>query len=185
MMRVIAGSARRLQLKTIDGKDTRPTTDRIKETLFNMLNPYLDGAVFVDLFSGSGAIAIESLSRGAKQAYLSETNKKAIACIKENLEHTHLAESAEVLSMDALSAVRQLAQRGVVADFIYMDPPYHLGIEPQMLAALADSSLVTADTVVIFEADLHTDFSFVEQTPFLLTRVKEYKTNKHIFLKKA
>ena len=86
-MRVIAGSARRLLLKTPDGLDTRPTTDRIKETLFNMLMPYLSGAIFVDLFSGSGGIGIEALSRGARKAYFVENSQKAIDCITDNLQH--------------------------------------------------------------------------------------------------
>lgn len=86
-MRVIAGSARRIQLKTIDGMDTRPTTDRIKETLFNMITPYLLDCRFLDFFSGSGAIGIEALSRGAKKAYFVEQNPRAAACIRENLKN--------------------------------------------------------------------------------------------------
>ena len=78
-MRVIAGSARRLLLKTIEGMDTRPTTDRIKETLFNMLNTQIPGCTFLDLFSGSGAIGIEALSRGAKQAFFVESNPEAVS----------------------------------------------------------------------------------------------------------
>ena len=89
-MRVIAGSARRLLLKTIDGLDTRPTTDRIKETLFNMLQNDIPGCIFLDLFSGSGAIGIEALSRGAREAVLVENNPKAVSCIRENLKTTKL-----------------------------------------------------------------------------------------------
>ena len=81
-MRVIAGKARSLKLKTPDGLETRPTTDRIKETLFNMLQPYLPGSIFIDLFSGSGGIGIEALSRGAKHAYFVENNKNAVLCIQ-------------------------------------------------------------------------------------------------------
>ena len=83
-MRVIAGKARRLPLKTVPGMDTRPTTDRIKETLFNMLQPELLDSRFLDLFSGSGAIGIEALSRGAAFAVFVEKNPKAVECIKEN-----------------------------------------------------------------------------------------------------
>ena len=104
-MRVIAGTARSLRLKTPDGMDTRPTTDRIKETLFNMLQPYLGGALFVDLFSGSGGIGIEALSRGARHAYFVENEKRALACIQENLQFTHLAEQATILKTDVLSAL--------------------------------------------------------------------------------
>lgn len=80
-MRVIAGTAGSLPLKAPEGLDTRPTTDRIKETLFNMLQPYIAGAVFVDLFSGSGAIGIEAISRGAEKAYFIDNSPKALACI--------------------------------------------------------------------------------------------------------
>ena len=85
-MRVIAGTARSLKLKTIEGLETRPTTDRIKETLFNMINLDIPGARFLDLFSGSGAIGIEALSRGAKEAVFIDNNRKCIDCINYNLE---------------------------------------------------------------------------------------------------
>ena len=94
MLRVIAGTARSLPLKTIEGKDTRPTTDRIKETLFNMIQLKVPDAVFLDLFSGSGAIGIEALSRGAGEACFVENNKAAVACIRENLKFTKLEENA-------------------------------------------------------------------------------------------
>ena len=89
-MRVIAGSARRLTLKTIEGMDTRPTTDRIKETLFNMIQNDIYGCTFLDLFSGSGAIGIEALSRGAKEAVFVEKNPKAADCIRDNLKAARL-----------------------------------------------------------------------------------------------
>ena len=89
-MRVIAGTARSLPLKTPEGTDTRPTTDRIKETLFNMLQPYLMDCVFIDLFSGSGGIGIEALSRGARHAYFVENNRNAISCIQHNIAFTNL-----------------------------------------------------------------------------------------------
>ncbi len=91
-MRVIAGKARRLLLKTIDGLDTRPTTDRIKETLFNMIQTELPDCRFLDLFAGSGAIGIEALSRGASHAVFVEKNQKAADCIRENLKRTYLEE---------------------------------------------------------------------------------------------
>ena len=183
-MRVIAGTARRLLLKTVDGLDTRPTTDRIKETLFNMLNHSLPGSTFLDLFSGSGAIAIEALSRGAKQATLVEMNKKAVACIKDNLSHTHLEDRAKVMTMDVLSALRMLEGQGEVFDFIYMDPPYRKEVEREVLFALAHSPLVTEDTVIIVEAALKTDFSYLSELPYVVDKIKQYKTNQHVFLKR-
>lgn len=183
-MRVIAGSARRLLLKTVDGLDTRPTTDRIKETLFNMLNSSLPGSRFLDLFSGSGAIAIEALSRGAEQATLVEMNKKAITCIKDNLSHTHLEEKARVMAMDVLSAIRMLEGQNEVFDYIYMDPPYRKELEREVLFALAHSPLISEDTVIIVEAAQKTDFSYLSELPYSVDKIKQYKTNQHLFLKR-
>ena len=120
-MRVIAGSARRLLLKTIEGMDTRPTTDRIKETLFNMLNTQIPGCTFLDLFSGSGAIGIEALSRGAKQAFFVESNPEAVSCIRENLSRTHLEEGALVLNCDVIAGLKKLEGRNTRFDIIFMD----------------------------------------------------------------
>ena len=122
-MRVIAGSARSLPLKTIEGTDTRPTQDRIKETLFNMLQSDIPGCKFLDLYSGSGAIGIEALSRGAAKAVLVENSKKAVECIKDNLTFTKLADKADVMEMDVLSAINRLKGKDVYS-IVYMDPPY-------------------------------------------------------------
>ena len=113
-MRVIAGSARRLLLKTLPGDETRPTTDRIKETLFNMLQAEIPGSRFLDLFGGSGGIAIEALSRGASAAVIVEKNPKAARIIRENLEHTHLDDRAELLTTDASAAITRLAGRHLI-----------------------------------------------------------------------
>ena len=136
-MRVIAGKARRLNLKTIPGIDTRPTTDRIKETLFNILQPELLECRFLDLFSGSGGIGIEALSRGASYAVFVEKNPKAAACIRENLAFTKLAEDGKLLNMDVLQALRSLEGKGVF-DIIFMDPPYNNELERQVLEYLKE-----------------------------------------------
>ena len=182
-MRVIAGKARRLNLKTIPGNDTRPTTDRIKETLFNILQPEIPGCRFLDLFSGSGAIGIEALSRGADYAVFVEKNPKACACIRENLSFTKLAEGGKLLNMDVLQALRSL-EGSEPFDCIFMDPPYNKNLERQVLEYLKDSSLANTDTLIVIEEDLHTDFSYLEELGYHLIRSKEYKTNKHVFLKK-
>ena len=182
-MRVIAGKARRLALKTVPGMETRPTTDRIKETLFNILQPEIPDCRFLDLFSGSGGIGIEALSRGAESAVFVEKNPKACACIRENLAFTKLAEHGKLLNMDVLQALRSL-EGGGAFDCIFMDPPYNKDLERQVLEYLKDSSLADTDTLIVTEADLHTDFSYVEELGYELSRSKEYKTNKHIFLHK-
>ena len=184
-MRVIAGSARRLLLKTIEGMDTRPTTDRIKETLFNMLNTQIPGCTFLDLFSGSGAIGIEALSRGAKQAFFVESNPEAVSCIRENLSRTHLEEGALVLNCDVIAGLKKLEGRNPRFDIIFMDPPYQLNAEKEVLTAIADSKIADEDTQIIIEATLDREFSEDELACFDVVRVKEYKTNKHIFLQKS
>lgn len=183
-MRVIAGKARRLQLKTLPGNNTRPTTDRIKETLFNMLSFGVEGSRFLDLFAGSGAIGIEALSRGADEAVFVENNRQALACIRENLAHTKLEKEAEVIGRDALSAISQLGFQGIPFDYIFMDPPYGKLMEREVLFSLKDHpSLLHEDTLIIVESDLTTDFSYVEELPFIIDREKIYKTNKHTFFR--
>ena len=183
-MRVIAGSARRLLLKTLDGLDTRPTTDRIKETLFNMLQPYLPGCRFLDLFAGSGAIGIEALSRGASYCCFVEQNRRAAACIRENLKFTGLEADAELLTADARQTAEKLSGREPF-DIIFMDPPYRKKLEQEMLELLAGASCVTEDTLFVVDASLDTDFSWLEGAGYALIKEKKYKTNAHLFIRWA
>lgn len=181
-MRVIAGSARRLLLKSPEGLDTRPTTDRIKETLFNMLMPNLPNAVFIDLFSGSGGIGIEALSRGANKAYFVENNQKAVACITENLEHTHLSDRAVVVKQDVFAALRGSIRD--TADIIFLDPPYQQEYDRKVLELLRDAAFVTDDTLIVVEASATTSFDYVDTLGFVVEKSKQYKTNKHVFIKR-
>ena len=155
-MRVIAGKCRSLPLKTVPGRQTRPTTDRIKETLFNMLQPYLPDARFLDLFAGSGAIGIEALSRGAERAWFVEQNKAAADCIRQNLKFTKLEQQAV--------------------------PPYDKGLEKDVLYAFRDASFIGEDTLIIVEASLNTDFDWAEDAGYEILKKKIYKTNVHVFL---
>lgn len=181
-MRVIAGTARSLPLKTPAGLDTRPTQDRIKETLFNILQTQIPGCVFVDLFSGSGAIGIEALSRGAKKAYFVENANKPLVCIQENLHFTKLADKSIVLKQDAVTALTSIYEKTV--DIIFMDPPYNNGQEERVLNVLQHMKYVTEDTIIIVEASLDTKMDYAEEFGFEITKEKKYKTNKHIFLKR-
>lgn len=183
-MRVIAGKARRLPLKTIDGMDTRPTTDRIKETLFNVLAPNLADCRFLDLFSGSGAIGIEALSRGAKSAVFVEQMQKAADCIEENLKFTCLDDGARVLRKDVLSALNLLEREEEPFDIIFMDPPYGKLLEKSVLQYLAGSCLADEYTIIVVESDLHTSFDYVEGLSLHIYKEKIYKTNKHVFIEK-
>ena len=184
IMRVIAGSARSLRLKTLDSLDTRPTTDRIKETLFNIIGPNMFDCVFLDLFAGSGGIGIEALSRGAREAVFVEKNPKAMACIKDNLKFTRLEQKALTMTGDVLAALYRLEGEKVF-DYIFMDPPYDLGLEEKVLDYLSGSGLVYEDTTIIIEASKETDFSYAETMGFSIVREKVYKTNKHVFIERA
>ncbi len=182
-MRVIAGTAKGHKLNTLEGMDTRPTTDRIKETLFNIIGFDLYDASFLDVFSGSGQIAIEALSRGAGEAYLIDNNKKAVEIINENLKATKLFDKASVICKDVQAALNEIKHHKPF-DFIFIDPPYAAGFEPQVLERIKANNLASDETVIIVEADKSKDFSFVTELGFEITREKVYKTNKHIFLRR-
>lgn len=177
-MRVIAGTCRSLPLLTPAGEDTRPTTDRIKETLFNMIQGEIPGCIFYDFFAGSGGIGIEALSRGAKHAYFVENGKQALDCIKKNLNFTKLADKSTVISRDVLSAIPFLTEK---ADIIFMDPPYQLGNEASVCQILRQSGCLKEDTLIIIEAEKDRDFSDITNLGFTIIKEKIYKTNKHVF----
>lgn len=181
-MRVIAGIARSLKLVTVDSMDTRPTTDRIKETLFNVLSPDIPGCSFLDLFSGSGAIGIEALSRGAKSAVFVENGRKALECINQNLDFTKLRNGAQVLSTDAVSSINTLERQEEVFDVIFMDPPYGRLLEKEVLVRLSKSNIVSDNTVIVVESDLDTEFEYLDDIGFEIFKTKKYKTNKHTFI---
>lgn len=181
-MRVIAGSARRLQLVAPDGTDTRPTQDIIKETLFNILQPDIPGSVFLDLCAGSGSIGIEALSRGARKAYFVENSRSACACIQKNLHTTHFEEKGILLKQDVLNALHHIHEKE--ADIVYLDPPYHSSVAAQILKALEYTPFITNDTIIIVETATDTDFSFLDSTVFEIYREKVYRKNRHLFIRR-
>ncbi len=183
-MRVIAGKARSLKLMTPPGMDTRPTTDRTKETLFNILQPEIGGARFLDLFSGSGAIGIEALSRGAAFAVFVEKDRAAAECIKKNLAFTKLGDNGQILRKDVGAALKSL-EKGEPFDLIFMDPPYGRGLERQVLEYLAHSSLLAEEGTVVVEASLETPFDHVQDLGFQVIKIKKYKTNMHVWIVKG
>lgn len=147
-----------------------------------MLQPYLCDSVFLDLFSGSGAIGIEALSRGAKKAVFIEQQDEAIRCINDNLENTRLKEQALVKKTDVITGLQQLEGTGVQFDVVFMDPPYSCNLEKMALKYLKNSELIHQDTLLIFEAALDTDVSDLEDMGYEIHKIKKYKTNMHVFL---
>ena len=182
-MRIIAGTARSLPLKTIDGLDTRPTTDRIKETLFNMIQQDVPDGYFLDLFAGSGQIGLEAVSRGAAKAFFIENAKNAAACIQDNIRFTKFEDACTLLQTDVISGLRTLEGK-YRFDLIFMDPPYKKELEKEVLTFLSRSSLVKPSAKIIVEAALETDFSYAEELGYTVLKEKCYKTNKHVFLQK-
>lgn len=182
-MRVIAGTRRSLRLVSPEGKDTRPTQDRIKETLFNILQNDVQGSVFVDLFSGSGGIGIEALSRGAARAYFVENQKAACDCISQNLTTTRFTQDGVLFKQDVLFALTGFIRER--ADIIFMDPPYDQGLERQVLALLAENDRIAdRDTLIVLETSLHAETDYLPALGYDIIKQKRYKTNQHIFLKK-
>ncbi len=181
-MRVIAGKARRLLLLTPAGLSTRPTSDKIKETLFNILQPRIAGAVFLDLFAGSGGIGIEALSRGARYACFADNSKEALQCIKSNLNHTKLADDATVYGMDWRSALTRMEAEKRKFDIVFLDPPYDSTMVEDALRYLSSSKLLAEDALVVAETSLRKQAEDLTGLGFRIDRVKEYKTNRHWFL---
>lgn len=181
-MRIIAGSARGTKLKTVEGPGTRPTTDRIKETLFNMIQKDMYDCRFLDLFSGSGGIGLEALSRGAKQCYFVEKDKDAAKCIKENIKSTHFEEKAILLECDVIQSIKRLNETVKPFDFVFMDPPYDKSIERDVLEVLKNTDIIDEYTTIIVEASMETKFDYLKDFQYELTKVKAYKTNMHVYI---
>lgn len=182
-MRVIAGKARRLNLKSVPGMNTRPTQDRTKETLFNIINYDIMDCNFLDLFSGSGGIGIEALSRGAKRCTFVENNMEAVKCIKENLSLTKLEEDSDVINTDVFKALEYLEESKKVFNFVFMDPPYNHLYEKEVLIFLSKSVLIDKYSTIIIEASNDTSFEYLNEIGFEMIKEKIYKTNKHVFVK--
>ena len=181
-MRVIAGTARSINLITPKGLDTRPTTDKYKETLFNCLQSYVGNSVFVDLFAGSGAIGIEALSRGAAKALFCDNSREAYDCIKVNLSKTRLSDKAEVYREDASFFIKNRIKE--VPDIIFIDPPFKKHLEKEIIPLLCEKELIGEDTIVVVECDYDADFEFLNDYSLEIFKIKEYKTNKHVFIRK-
>lgn len=151
-MRVIAGKFRSRRLKGPKSLRLRPTSDRLRETLFNILGPSAKGSLFVDLFAGTGAIGIEAISRGARETVFAESHAAAARLIRENLASLGVREGADVMECDALRALEILSSRHMLPDFIFLDPPYAKSDEHLRILNFLDSSpLISSHGVVIVE----------------------------------
>src|SRR5882762_4875055 len=160
-MRVVAGKFRSRPLASMPGTDIRPTSDKLRETLFNVLcadGDALVGQTFLDLFAGTGAVGIEALSRGARKVVFVESSAKAAVLIRENLASLGVTEGFSIQRSDVTAALRKMANAGMVAQVVFLDPPYAgQTLYQGTLEALAQWSGVNAETVVIAEHDKRFD----------------------------
>ncbi len=151
-MRIVAGKYRSRHLSGPRGSSLRPTSDRLRETLFDILQRVIEGSFFVDVYAGTGAVGIEALSRGASRVVFIEKRRGALKLVERNLRELRIEAGAEVLALDAARGIEVLAARGVPADFLFLDPPYAASEEyARMLERLEVSALVTPATHIIFE----------------------------------
>ena len=147
-MRIISGKARGTKLYTLEGETTRPTLDRVKESLFNIIQEKIVGSSFLDVFSGSGAIGLEAASRGAKEVILCEKDKNAIKVIKKNIEKTHLE-----VTLYETSFENMLEKINEQFDIIYIDPPYKTNLVYETVNKLINLDLLKTDSLIIVETD--------------------------------
>jgi 16S rRNA (guanine(966)-N(2))-methyltransferase RsmD len=152
-MRVISGTARGTKLNSIEELSTRPTLDRVKESLFNIIQSKIQDSTILDLFSGSGAIGIEFLSRGCKTAYLCDNSNKAINMIRQNLERTRLQDNAIVINKDYKKCLQELSNNNVSFDIIFIDPPYKDDIAVDSVKMILSLNLLKKDGIIIIETD--------------------------------
>lgn len=151
-MRVISGLRKGHRLKSPRGIEVRPTEDKIKESIFNILASIDKNSVVLDLFAGSGSIGIEFLSRGAKECYFVDISSKSIQCIRENLLHTDLNNLATVIKSDALKAIKYLQTKSLKFDFIYLDPPFrHNKLLYEVFKAINEYGILNDNGLIIIE----------------------------------
>lgn len=150
-MRVVAGTAKGLPLKAVPGTSTRPTTDKVKESIFNMIGPFFDGGIAVDLFAGSGGLGIEALSRGIDRAIFTDKDRKSIETIRANLEKTKLQERAEVYKVEAERAIKVMKKNGIQARLLFLDPPYDMEKHYGLMDKAAEIGIMAEDSIAVCE----------------------------------
>lgn len=153
-MRVISGKLKGKKLFSLKGQSLRPTSDRVKEAIFDILQDQIRGQKVLDLFAGTGALGIEALSRGARSAVFVEESTRSLAALRKNIKECRLKEQAEVLAREAQTGIKILETRGESFELIFLDPPYGRGLARRVLQALSRSSIVSPGTLIVAEHSL-------------------------------
>jgi len=170
-MRVVSGSCKGRALKAVPGMNTRPTTDKVKEAIFNMIGPYFEGGQVLDLFAGSGGLGIEALSRGMDHCIFIDRDHKAIQTIYSNLKICHLEKQAEVFRTDAERALRAIVKRQLTFDLILLDPPYKKQKLSTLITFIYEHHLLNQEGVIICEHS--SDVNLPEQIGSLIVKKSE------------
>ena len=185
-MRIIAGKNKGTKLNTLEGNDvTRPTLDRVKESIFSILYPYLEDSEVLDLFAGSGALALESLSRGAKHAVLCDKSYKAIKVIKENVSKTKQEENVDIINKDFETAIKILSENKKKFDIIFLDPPYKTNYIQKSVNLIIENQLLKDDGIIMAETDeLDKILNQIEKEKINIYDIRKYGRVDIIFLKR-
>ncbi len=149
-MRIISGTRRGHRLAEFDGMDIRPTTDRVRESLFNLIMPYVNGARVLDLFGGSGALSLEAISRGAEYSVISDIDQKAIKLITYNSEQLKFTDKIRILNK---SAMQVLNENTDTFDIIFLDPPYNKGLIAPIIGKIIENGVLNDEGIVVLESD--------------------------------
>lgn len=152
-MRIISGKARGTKIQTIESNTTRPTLDRVKESMFNILQNKIQGANVLDLFAGSGALGIEALSRNANMAVFCDSNSESVRIIKQNLNKSKLIENAVIFNEDYKKCLKELNKRNYKFDIVFLDPPYLQNLSIKSLELIIQNELLKDDAIVVIETD--------------------------------
>ncbi len=181
-MRVVAGEFGGRRLKAVSGMKTRPTTDKVKESMFNIIGPYLDGGSVLDLFGGSGGLSIEAVSRGADSATLIDRQYQAIRTINENIEVTKAKERFRVIKGDANKVIYRLAGEGSRFDYVFLDPPYKKQEIVRMLGEVDRLGLLNAGALIVCETDQDArlpeeleGYEFIKKADYGITELTFYR----------
>ena len=184
VMRIISGSARGTSLYAPKGLETRPTQDRIKESLFNILQGKCDDASVLDLFAGSGALAFESISRGGIRAVLVDCDREASQCIKRNIEKLKFQQQTQFIQCDWKKALKKLSEANQKFDLIFLDPPYRMEILSEICTLLEEMSLLNSEAIIVLEhkrgyvPTLNNSFELWNFRDYKDTQIHIYQYNK-------
>lgn len=182
-MRIISGKAKGTKLDTLEGMNTRPTLDRVKESIFNIIQNDLQDCIFLDVFAGSGAIGLEAASRGAKKVFMCEHSKQAIKIIQNNIKKTHLENQIELYNMDFKQMLSTKIDKKV--DITYIDPPYSTNYAFETVKLLLEKEIINEKSIVIIETDREEILEELEKLKIKIIDKRKYGRAYIVFLTKC